>query len=74
MDLSRLSIRELFAELTAVEDALQGRTEQRLSASRRRALERHQDRLCRELRSRPLADTSVATHQESHSVAGSIPA
>lgn len=53
MDLSTLSIRELFAELTKVEDALQGRTELRLSASGRHVLEQHQERLCQELRSRP---------------------
>ena len=52
MDLSTLTIRELFAELTAIEDALHGRTETMLTASRRRVLEQHQDRICRELRSR----------------------
>lgn len=52
MELSTLTIRELFAELTAVEDALHGRTEQGLTASRRRMLEHQQDRICQELRSR----------------------
>ncbi|MCK0112992.1 hypothetical protein MWU75_12655 [Ornithinimicrobium sp. F0845] len=52
MDLSTLTIREIFAQLTIIEDALQGRTEQRPSASRRRLLEQQQDRLCQELRSR----------------------
>lgn len=52
MDLSTLTIRELFAELTLIEDALHGRTEERLTPSRRRVLERHQDQICRELRSR----------------------
>lgn len=57
MDLSTLSIRELFAELTTVEDALQGRTAQPLTRSRRRVLEQHQERLCQELRARTPADT-----------------
>lgn len=75
MDLSTLSIRELFAELTTVENALQGRTEQRLSPSRRQVLEQHQDRLCQELRSRPLVDTfPVPKPQASQSVPGPVPA
>lgn len=75
MHLSTLSIRKLCAELTTVENALQGRTEQRLSPSRRRVLEQHQDRLAQELRSRALVDTfTVPTPQESQSVEGSFPA
>ena len=61
MDLSTLSIRELIAELTTLEDAFQGRTEKGLSASRRRVLEQRQELLCQELRSRPLPDTVGAT-------------
>lgn len=85
MDLSTLSIRELFTELTTVEDALQGRSEQRLSASRRRVLEQHQDRLCQELRSRPSAGTPhratphratphLATPQDARQASGTVPA
>lgn len=75
MDLSTLSIRELFAELTTVEDALQGRTEQRLSTSRRRVLQQHQDRLCDELRARRPAQTpTLATPLGARKAPGTIPA
>lgn len=57
MDLSKLTIRELFAELTTVEDTLQGRTEKKLSASRRRVLKQHESLLFQELRSRTPEET-----------------
>ncbi len=78
MDLSTLTIRELFAELTTVEDALQGRTPQTLSPSARRAMEEHQERLCRELRSRTLEDTPASPtprrRPRARPVTGTVPA
>lgn len=74
MELSHLTIREIFAELTIIEDALQGRTEPRLSASRRRLLEARQERLCAELHSRVPGDLLSAPSTPPSSVGPPVPA
>ncbi len=74
MDLSTLTIREIFAQLTTIEDALHGRAGTTVSPARRRLLELHQDRLCEELHARVPEDQVTAEVPGESPAAGSVPA